>query len=200
MKSLDTLALMCWFDLQLHFNLYEGPRRGASQGRIPIEDASASQMRLKWLNANTVAAPSRNVKVKHMQKFSWGWRTFYWWTKLLEGPIPPLVLLRHHNEGVLSATWSQYANSFPTIPVASLLGILPPKSCLFLFVQRKRSRDVNSMTGNVILLQLSPVLLCMCIWNTHDCDWLYAAGASSSSLPACIPRPKARTAGRMWLF
>ena len=41
--------------------------------------------------------------------------------------MPPQVLLRHHNEGVLSATWSQYANGFSTIPVASLLGIFPPK-------------------------------------------------------------------------
>ena len=111
--------------------------------------------------------------------------------QLLEGPIPPLVLLRHHSEGVLSATWSQYANGFSTIPVASLLGIFPPKKLPFLFAHRKRSRDVNSVTGNVILLQLSPVLLCMCIWNTHDCDcirglllllpaWLYSQAKSSS--------------------
>ena len=84
--------------------------------------------------------------------------------QLLEGPIPPLVSLRHHNEGVLSATWSQYANGFSTIPVASLLGIFPPKKLpLPVCAEKKRERDVNSVTGNMILLQLSPVLLCMCI-------------------------------------
>ena len=84
--------------------------------------------------------------------------------QLLEGPIPPLVLLRHHNEGVRSATWSQYANGFSTIPVASLLDIFPPKKLLLpVCAEKKRERDVNSGKGNLIFLQLSPVLLCMCI-------------------------------------